>query len=239
METQPPAAVDERISKDGIHDSGDVAPSSTKTSSVQGRSGGWAIMPKLIEVFGPSPTFYSVVRIAAHRLYCCSGAFQALLSLGICVPVCLHGKTWLPSAMLQACYMRAHHSRLIRNLVQLPVPSIEITVHSVEKAVNSFLLFIEPAVHYFLPSIESLFKNSIYIRQSGFTRPELFVLGDGAIADRDSLAFLPWHVRETPALRTLVCLYTLAAGRFKLGFKTRRTYIRVTSRKKEGKNRRA
>ena len=35
------------------------------------------------------------------------------------------------------------------------------------------------------------------------------------------------------------CLYTLATGRFKLGFKTRRTYISATSRKKEGENRRS
>ena len=33
---------------------------------------------------------------------------------------------------------------------------------------------------------------------------------------------------------TLVCLYTLATGRFKLGFKT---YIGVTPLKKEGENR--
>ena len=52
--TKPPAAVDERISKDGRHDLGDVAPSSTKMSFLQERSGGSAITPKLIEVFGPS-----------------------------------------------------------------------------------------------------------------------------------------------------------------------------------------
>ena len=52
--TQPPAAVDERISKDGGHDLGAVAPSSIKISSLQGRSGGSASTPKVIEVFGPS-----------------------------------------------------------------------------------------------------------------------------------------------------------------------------------------
>ena len=54
VETKPPAAVDERISKEGRHDSGDVVPSSTKTASLQGRSGGSVIMPKMIEVYGPS-----------------------------------------------------------------------------------------------------------------------------------------------------------------------------------------
>ena len=49
--TKPPVAVDERNSKDGRHDLGDVAPSSTKTFSPQGIAGGSAIMPKLIEVF--------------------------------------------------------------------------------------------------------------------------------------------------------------------------------------------
>ena len=52
--TKPPAVVGERISKDGRQDSGDVAPSSTKTSSQRGRSGGSAFTPKVIEVFGPS-----------------------------------------------------------------------------------------------------------------------------------------------------------------------------------------
>ena len=51
MGTKPPADVDDRISKDGRHDSDDVAPSSAKTSSLQGRSGGSASTPKVIEVF--------------------------------------------------------------------------------------------------------------------------------------------------------------------------------------------
>ena len=40
MGTKPPAAVGERISKDGRHDLGVVALSSIKTSSLQRRSGG-------------------------------------------------------------------------------------------------------------------------------------------------------------------------------------------------------
>ena len=118
--------------------------------------------------------------IPPNRLSCCCGALRALASLRVCLPVCLHGETWLPSSMLQTCYMLVHLSHLIRNLVQLLVPSIETAVHSVEKVVHSFLLSIE----YFL-------KESIYIRQRGFTRPELFLLGDGAFALRDSLALLP------------------------------------------------
>ena len=40
VESKPPAAVGERISKDGRHDLGAVVPLSTRTSSLQGRAGG-------------------------------------------------------------------------------------------------------------------------------------------------------------------------------------------------------
>ena len=90
--------------------------------------------------------------------------------------------------------MLVHDSRPIRSLVQLLVPSIEAAVHSIEKAVHFFLLF-----------IERFFKKSIYVRQHGFTRPEFFLVGDGAIALRDSLAFLPWHVRDASNSTSLVC----------------------------------
>ena len=57
VETKPPTAVGEHISKDGRHDLGDVSPFSTRTSSLQGRAGGSAIMPKLVElIFGPGST---------------------------------------------------------------------------------------------------------------------------------------------------------------------------------------
>ena len=36
----------------------------------------------------------------------------------------------------------------------------------------------------------------MYIRQRGLVRPEFFLLGDGATVLRDSLAPVPWHVRE-------------------------------------------
>ena len=57
MGTKLPAAVDERISKDGRHDSDAAAPLSTTTSSLQGRARGSALTPKLVElVFGPGST---------------------------------------------------------------------------------------------------------------------------------------------------------------------------------------
>ena len=107
--------------------------------------------------------------IPTHRLYCCSGALRALANLGVCGPVCLHGKTWLPSAMFQACQTLIDTSsflyiffHLIRNLVQFPVPSIE-----------------------------SFFHHSIYILHRGLARPEFFLLEDGVIALGDSLTLLP------------------------------------------------
>ena len=55
--TKPPAAVDERISMDGRHNSDAAGPLSTTTSSLQGRAGGSAFTPKLVElVVGPGST---------------------------------------------------------------------------------------------------------------------------------------------------------------------------------------
>ena len=51
--SKPPAADGGRISKDERHNLGDASPFSTKTSSLKGRSGGSAIMPKQVKVFGP------------------------------------------------------------------------------------------------------------------------------------------------------------------------------------------
>ena len=55
--SKPPAADGERIFKNGRHDFGDTSPFSTRTSSLQGRAGGSAIMPALVElVLGPGST---------------------------------------------------------------------------------------------------------------------------------------------------------------------------------------
>ena len=54
---KPPAAVDERISMDGRHDSNAAAPHSTTLSPLQGRAGGSAFTPNLLElVVGPGST---------------------------------------------------------------------------------------------------------------------------------------------------------------------------------------
>ena len=57
MGSKPPAAIGEHISKDGRQDLSAAARSSTTTSSLQGRAGGSALMPKLVEMaFGPGST---------------------------------------------------------------------------------------------------------------------------------------------------------------------------------------
>ena len=121
-----------------------------------GLVGGWA-------GFNPA----CIKAIPTHRLYCCCGALRALASLhSVCGPVCLHGKTWRPSFMLRACYMLAHFSHLLGNLVELLVQSI---VHS----------------------IESFHTKSIYIPHRELARPKFFFLGHGVIALGDCLAHLP------------------------------------------------
>ena len=47
--SKPPAAFGVRISKGEIHDFGAAAPFSIKTSFLQGRAGGSAFTPKLVE----------------------------------------------------------------------------------------------------------------------------------------------------------------------------------------------
>ena len=181
--SKPPAAVGERISKDGTRPGCGIAALDHDVIPTResGRFGLHAETGRVRVWAGFNPA--SRKAIPTHCLYCCSGALRALVSLGVCVPVCLHGKTWLSSAILQACqtlidtrpflYIFFH---LIQNFVQLPVPSIE-----------------------------SFFHHSIYILHRGLARPEFFLLEDEAIALGDSLTLLPCHVRETSALRALVC----------------------------------
>ena len=116
------------------------------------------------------------IAVPMHRLYCRSGALRVLASLRICLPVCHHGKTWLPSVRLQVGLTLIHTSPIFHHFVQLPVSSTE-----------------------------SLFKHSLYIRQRGFARLEFFLLGDGAIALRDSLALLSQHLRVPSMSRRLAC----------------------------------
>ena len=102
--SKPPVAVGERISKGERHDLGAAAPLPTRASSLLegGRAGGPVESPpKLVEHMGSGPTVCRT-EMPMHRLYCFSSAFCALGSLGVCLPVCFHGKTWLPSVLLQA-----------------------------------------------------------------------------------------------------------------------------------------
>ena len=102
--SKPPVAVGERISKGERHDLGAAVPLPTRASSLleEGKAGGpMESPPKLVEHMGSGSTVCGT-DIPMHRLYCFSGALRALGSLGVCLPVCFHGKTWLPSVLLQA-----------------------------------------------------------------------------------------------------------------------------------------
>ena len=52
--SKSPVTVGERIFKSERHDFGAAAPFSATTSSLQGRAGGSAFTPKVVELFGPS-----------------------------------------------------------------------------------------------------------------------------------------------------------------------------------------
>ena len=57
--SKPPAAGGVRISTGESHGFGASAPLSARASSVQGKAGGSAIMPKLIELIGPASTLFA------------------------------------------------------------------------------------------------------------------------------------------------------------------------------------
>ena len=107
--------------------------------------------------------------IPTHRLYCCSGFRRALARLHVCLPVYLHDETWLPSVLLQACYVL-----------------FQISHH-----------FIKSPVPYFIYPLK-------YVHRCG-ARPQFFFVVDGAIALGNSLALLPYHVRDSLSSRSLVC----------------------------------
>ena len=57
--SKPPVTLGVRISKGERHDFDVAAPFSTKTSSLQGRAGGSAFTPKMVELFGPAWTLFA------------------------------------------------------------------------------------------------------------------------------------------------------------------------------------
>ena len=105
MGTKPPAAVDERISKDGRHDSDAAAPHSTTLSSLQGRAGGSAFTPKLVElVVGPGSTRRAEKQ--PPRIACTAVAALSVRSR-VSVPAC-------PSASMARRGCRAPCSRRVK-----------------------------------------------------------------------------------------------------------------------------
>ena len=83
-----PVAVGERISKGERHDLGAAESLPTRASSLEGGRAGGPVEspPKLVEHMGSGSTVCRT-EMPMHRLYCFSGAFRALGSLGVCLPV--------------------------------------------------------------------------------------------------------------------------------------------------------
>ena len=99
--SKPPPAVGERISKDRRRDLGAAALFSTRTTFLQGRAGGFGLRAETGRVglrAGIDPGCRAAILM--HRLNCSGGALRALATLRVCVPVYLHGETWLPSLLL-------------------------------------------------------------------------------------------------------------------------------------------
>ena len=102
--SKPPAGVRVRIFPGERHGFSAAAPYSTRASSLeQGiAEGPVESLPKLARQIGSGSTsaeelFPLITRSAA------AAPSVRLASLGVCRCVCLRGKTWLPSYLLQAC----------------------------------------------------------------------------------------------------------------------------------------
>ena len=156
--SKPPAADGQRISKIGKHGLGDTSPFSTRMSSLQGRAGGSVIMPTLIElVFG-------------------SGATRRAEKLSpdiACTAVAA------PSVRSRVFVFAGPSTSMARRDCRASCSRLDDFIH--DDFIQHFLLSIETAVHYFVLSIESFFKKSVYILQRGFTKPEVFLLGEGPL----------------------------------------------------------
>ena len=161
MGSKSTAAVVVRISKDRRHHLGAASALSSTTSSLQGRAGGSAIMPKLVELVIGRGSTRQAEKLSLCIACTAVAAPSVRSSLRVCGPVYLHGRTWLPSVMLQACQTLIYTSPLSTQLI-----------------------------HFRVPLFEDFFHHSTYIFQRGLARSE-FLLGNGAIALEGSLALLP------------------------------------------------
>ena len=102
--SKPPAAVGVRLFTSERHGFGAAAPLSTMASSQKGRAGGsvesyrsW--LDTLADQHRPflqTSCPYALLDLLQRPPYACE--------FGVSWYVCLRGKTWLPSILLQACY---------------------------------------------------------------------------------------------------------------------------------------
>ena len=175
MGATPPPAVDERISKDGRHDSDAAAPHSTATSSLQGRAG-----------VRPSRRIWSSWCLGRVQPGVQKSNPHALLVLLLRRPPC--------ARECQCLLARLPPWRDVAAELQAPgvlhyCPSF--SSHQKSRRA-SCLIDRNSCPHH---AIKSFYTSSIYIRQRGLARPKFFFLRDGVIALGDCLACLPYHDR--------------------------------------------
>ena len=107
MGTKPQAAVVVRISNDGRHDLGAASPLSSTTSSLQGRAGGLAFTPKLVElVFWPGSIRRAEKlspRIACTAVAAPSVCSRVLVFVGPSASMTRHGRQ-APCSRLVTCW---------------------------------------------------------------------------------------------------------------------------------------
>ena len=160
MGTKPPAAVVVRISKDGRHDLGDASPLSTTTPSLQGRAGGSAFTPKLVEVFGPGSTRQ------AEKLSPCI-ACTAVAAPSVRSRVFVFA---IPSSSMARRGYRASCSSLAKCCSK----SLIITSSS-----SNIFSSCSKWLFIFISKLSS--EGRYTSRQLGLARPEFFMLGNEAI----------------------------------------------------------
>ena len=174
--SKPPAAISVRISTGERHDFGAVVPMSTKTSSLRGRAGDSAFIPKLVELVGPAWTLFA------------DNYPHASLELQQRRPPCARESSCL--------------------LLRLPPWRDVVAERPAQGLLDAVLsLSSPPQPRPLFSAVFQIFLEKVDIHPPAWVgRPEFFLLGDGAIALRDNLAPVPWHVRVNSTSRNTIAL---------------------------------
>ena len=175
MGTRPPATVDKRISKDRRHDLGAASPLSATMSFLQGKAGGSASSPTLVElVFEPGST--QRAEKLSPRIACTAVAALSVRSR-VLVFACLSTSMARRSCRVPCSRLAECCSILLCSSAYSSIFLNLLSSHLSHRSTNSCY-------------------NSTYFLQRGLARPEFFLLGNRDISLGDSFAFLPWHARQ-------------------------------------------